>query len=163
MGRSAGLARTGAPATSPPAPSYPRRVDQATAPGADLGLPATGAGRLASWGSRIAALIIDWFASLAASLVFASRDQVSAGNARWVPLVVLVVESALLTASLGGSFGQLLLGVRVRRVDRTPLVGIGRSLLRSVLIALVLPAVIFDQDRRGLHDRAAGTVVVRVR
>jgi len=32
--------------------------------------------------------------------------------------------------------------------------------LRTVLLAALVPAVVWDRDRRGLHDRAAGTVVV---
>ncbi len=107
--------------------------------------------------------MVDWFACLFASFAFASPDAVTSGNARFLPLAVLVVEAAVLTATLGGSAGQLVLGVRIRRVDGRPAVGIGRALLRSVLLALVIPAVVFDRDRRGLHDRAAGTVAVRSR
>jgi len=118
---------------------------------------------VASWGARVAALAVDWFACLFASFVFASPAAVVSGDARWLPIVLLVVESAVLTATLGGSAGQLVLGVRVRRVDGGPSVDIARALLRSVLIALVLPAVVFDRDRRGLHDRAAGTVVISTR
>lgn len=118
---------------------------------------------MASWGARVGALAVDWFACLFASFVFASPAAVVSGDARWLPIVALVVESAVLTATLGGSAGQLVLGVRVRRVDGGPSVDIARALLRSLLIALVLPAVIFDRDRRGLHDRAAGTVVVSTR
>jgi uncharacterized RDD family membrane protein YckC len=33
--------------------------------------------------------------------------------------------------------------------------------VRTGLLLLVLPAVVYDRDGRGLHDRAAGTVVVR--
>ena len=32
-----------------------------------------------------------------------------------------------------------------------------------VLLALVIPAVVYDRDRRGLHDKVGATVVVRVR
>jgi hypothetical protein len=35
-------------------------------------------------------------------------------------------------------------------------------LLRGILLALVIPAVIMDDLRRGLHDRAAGSIVVAV-
>lgn len=111
--------------------------------GGGLGLPAGGAGRVASWGARVAALAVDWFACLFASFVFASPGAVVSGNSRWLPLVLLVVESAVLTATLGGSAGQLLLGVRVRRVAGGGPPDLGRA-----------------RDRRGLHDRAAGTVVV---
>ena len=33
-------------------------------------------------------------------------------------------------------------------------IGMPRALLRGVLLALVVPALIMDGDRRGLHDRA---------
>jgi uncharacterized RDD family membrane protein YckC len=39
--------------------------------------------------------------------------------------------------------------------------GLWRPIVRSVLLALVIPAVIWDADNRGLHDKAAGTVLVR--
>lgn len=37
-----------------------------------------------------------------------------------------------------------------------------RTLLRTVLLFLALPALIWDRDGRGLHDRVAGTVEVRM-
>ena len=140
-----------------------RRDVSEARPGARYGLPAAGPGRLASWGARVVALVTDWVLCLLVSGAFASRDAVLAGEARLLPVLVLVVESAVLVATLGGSAGQLVLGVRVRRVDGTRSVGLGRSVLRAVLVGLVVPALIADRDRRGLHDRAAGTVVVRVR
>lgn len=44
-----------------------------------------------------------------------------------------------------------------------PVAGIGilPSAIRTVLLCLVLPAVVWDGDGRGLHDRAAGTAIVR--
>jgi uncharacterized RDD family membrane protein YckC len=38
-----------------------------------------------------------------------------------------------------------------------------RALLRTALVALVLPALARDGDGRGWHDRAASTIVVRTR
>ena len=38
-----------------------------------------------------------------------------------------------------------------------------RALLRTALIALVMPALVRDEDGRGWHDRATRTVVVRTR
>jgi hypothetical protein len=34
-------------------------------------------------------------------------------------------------------------------------------LVRTVLLVLVVPAVVYDRDYRGLHDRASNAVVVR--
>jgi uncharacterized RDD family membrane protein YckC len=35
--------------------------------------------------------------------------------------------------------------------------------LRTVLLLLLVPAVIWDRDGRGLHDKVSGTLLVRVR
>ena len=40
-------------------------------------------------------------------------------------------------------------------------VGLWRPVVRTVLLCLVIPAVIWDADQRGLHDKAAGTVLLR--
>jgi uncharacterized RDD family membrane protein YckC len=50
--------------------------------------------------------------------------------------------------------------LRVARIDghAVPLL---RSLLRSFLVCLVVPPLVFNRDNRGLHDLAAGTVVIR--
>ena len=42
-------------------------------------------------------------------------------------------------------------------------VGPRRSLIRAVLLCLGIPPLIVDRDGRGLHDRLAGTVIVRSR
>jgi hypothetical protein len=40
--------------------------------------------------------------------------------------------------------------------------GLWRPLVRTLLLCLGIPALIWDRDQRGLHDKAAGTVLVRV-
>ena len=52
--------------------------------------------------------------------------------------------------------------VRLRDVERAvrpP--GVGAAIVRTLLLCLVVPAVVWDADGRGLHDSAAGTVIVR--
>ena len=76
-------------------------------------------------------------------------------------LGVYVVEGALFTWLLGGSFGKLVTGLRV-----VPAKGYGRlsNLLpllgRQVAIALVIPPLVFRNDGRGVHDLLAGTATV---
>lgn len=76
-----------------------------------------------------------------------------------VPFLVFILESALFTALLGGSFGQLATRLRVVRPDGGHL-DLGRALLRSVMIALVIPPLVFRPDGRGLHDMTVGSYVV---
>jgi uncharacterized RDD family membrane protein YckC len=65
-------------------------------------------------------------------------------------------------AAFGITPGMAVLGVRVVSLNST-LVGVPRAVLRTVLLALVVPALARDGDGRGWHDRATRTVVVRTR
>jgi hypothetical protein len=47
------------------------------------------------------------------------------------------------------------------RVDRVEAIGPVRVVIRTVLLLLLVPAVIWDRDGRGLHDRLTETAVVR--
>jgi len=82
------------------------------------------------------------------------------GLSQWATMGVFVLEATFLTALLGGSFGQLLLRVVVVRVDGRP-VNVLHALLRTLLICLVVPPLVFNRDQRGLHDLAVKTVTLR--
>jgi len=66
----------------------------------------------------------------------------------------------VLTVTLGGSAGQLVLRVQVRRVNGGRL-DVWRAVVRTLLICLVIPPVIYNRDQRGLHDLAVDSVAVR--
>ena len=123
--------------------------------GDGLGIPAAGPGSLATLGRRIPAIMVDWFASMGVSALFFGGDS-------WATLALFAIENVLLVGTLGTTLGHRLLGIQVRPLDRrrgmVPPLG---AVLRAVLLCLVVPAVIWDRDGRGLHDKAAGTVLVR--
>lgn len=130
-------------------------------PGQRLGLPQTGAGSMAPLGRRIAALCIDWvLCSLVAAAFFGYRWGGHSGS--FTPLLVFVVENVLLVSLVGTTIGHRLLGLHVQRVDGS-VPGLAGGTIRSLLLALVIPAVIWDSDGRGMHDKAAATVIVRSR
>jgi RDD family len=132
-------------------------------PGQRLGLPREGRGSLASWRSRVGALIIDWAACMLVAVGFFGTGVITGGGWRaWMILTIFFVESAVLSWLAGGSFGQLLSRVAVVRLAPQPL-GLPRALLRAFLVSLALPALIISTDRRGLQDLAAGTVVINRR
>lgn len=110
----------------------------------------------ASWGRRILALVIDWAASSLAVIAFQGLDY-----NEWFVLLVFVVETAVFTALLGGSFGKLVTRLRVVRRDGSsqPL-GLIPALVRSILVALVVPPLVFKEDGRGLHDLAVRSQTV---
>ena len=132
-------------------------------PGERVGLPRTGPGSLASWGSRIAALVLDWAICMAiAVLLFGTRVLTANGWTSWMTLATFFVETTLLTALAGASAGQLACRIVVARLDGRPL-GLGRAALRAALLCLVVPALVVGTDRRALHDMAVGTAVVNRR
>ena len=116
----------------------------------------------ASWGRRVLALVIDWLACTAVVLLFVGADSYfSTGSSdQWWTLGLFVVESAVLTCTVGGSFGKLATRLRVVRVDDGARIDPLRALARAVLVALVIPPLVFRPDRRGLHDIVAGSATV---
>ena len=116
----------------------------------------------ASWGRRILALFVDWLACLAVVEGLVAVD-VLAGNPNGLGTMALfVLESALVTALAGGSFGKLATRLRVVRNDGSGQpISLLRALGRSVLVALLVPPLL-TFDGRGLHDVAAGTRTVAV-
>lgn len=116
----------------------------------------------ASWGRRVLALCVDWFAcTLVVVLAIGPGGWSEDPLAGTYTLGVFVAESALLTALAGGSFGKIATRLRVVRVDGSGQpVDLLRSVVRAVLVALVIPPLVFRPDRRGLHDMAAGSMTV---
>jgi uncharacterized RDD family membrane protein YckC len=114
----------------------------------------------ASWGRRVLALLVDWFACLAAVSLFVPVFGTTGGAGSSYTLALFVLESAVLTCTVGGSFGKLATRLRVVRVDNGGRLDPLRSLARAILVALVIPPLVFRPDRRGLHDIAAGTATV---
>src|SRR6185503_4825275 len=97
---------------------------------------ATGPGSAAGFGRRLAALTADWLLGYLIAVLFLAGPDALASS----------------------SFSWTVLGIRVASL-RSSLVGVPRAVLRTALIALVLPALARDADGRGWHDRAADTIV----
>lgn len=116
----------------------------------------------AGLGRRLAALAVDWGASIAVSLLLFRDVSYGSLESTVATLGVFSVEVILLTWLMGASFGQRLLGLQVLRTDGARL-SLGRALLRTLLLILVIPAVVMNASGQGLHDRAVGSIVVRAR
>ena len=124
-------------------------------------MPQRGPGSLARFGRRLVAVTVDWFVcTLIASLLTHYRLG-EGGVGPFKPLAVFVVMNLLLVGTLGSTIGHRLLGIRVVRLDgATP--GPVLAVTRTLLLAVVIPAVIWDRDTRGFHDKIAGTVTIRL-
>ena len=131
--------------------------------GRRLGLPPEGLGSVATTGSRVAAFMVDLLAGgLIGGLVNAfvadptPLQRTLAGNGAFA------LQVLLLTALTGQSLGMKLVGIRVVRLsERSGAPGFLPSAVRLALLLLLVPALVFDRDGRGLHDKAAGTVVLK--
>jgi hypothetical protein len=99
------------------------------------------------------ALAIDWGTAILVSVAFFSYDP-------WATLAVFAVAQMVFLLTLNGSVGHLILGMRVVPVAGGYL-GWWRPIARTLLLCIVIPAVIWDKDQRGMHDRLIGTVLVR--
>ncbi|MBW3086412.1 hypothetical protein KEM60_02630 [Austwickia sp. TVS 96-490-7B] len=146
----------------PPVAGEKDLPDGTTEPaGVRLGFPATGQGSIGRMSRRIPALLIDWLACQAIAMAFFDyRVGGGGGSGSFAPLMVFFVENVLLVGTLGSTLGHRLCGLRVVTVDGR-YAGVRRALWRTVLLCLVVPAAIWDRDNRGMHDRLAGTVLVR--
>ncbi|GAB2447410.1 putative RDD family membrane protein YckC [Conyzicola lurida] len=134
-------------------------------PGQRLGLPERGPRSIARGGRRLLAIVLDWVLASAISVGFFPTthgdlaDRILESNS-FATLGIFAVLQIIFIATLGGSVGHLVFGMRV--VPLNPAwVGVFKPAARTVLLCLFIPAVIWDRDHRGLHDRLVGTVLVR--
>lgn len=138
--------------------------------GARLGLPEQGQGSLASLGVRAGALLVDWLLAYALVGIVVSLagpgvlggDSFSAVSSWAIPLVWGAggIVGVWLFAQTPG---QAVFGIGTARIDALERVGLWRSVVRVLFIMFVLPALIQDEDGRGMHDRATGTALIRTR
>lgn len=113
-----------------------------------------------SFGRRLLALVIDWFIALGTAAAITATPVFGENRVEgWVPLVVFFFEVALLVGLLGFSIGKRIVGLRIINTDGRP-IGLLKAFLRTLLLCLVVPAIIMTEDKRGLHDLAAGSKVV---
>ena len=139
---------------------------------------------LASWGRRLAALIVDAVvlgllvaATLLASGVTADelRERLEAGETMLVVLLFLVPEAIYQTALIGSrsqTFGKMALGIKVVDADSRAPIGYARAFTRWLSTAALralftIPTIVDhlwplrDPRNQTLHDKLARSVVVR--
>ena len=116
----------------------------------------------ASMGRRLSALMVDWIvATLTTGMLFPLFASSLAPSL--TRLAIFVLEVGLMTALTGASIGQRLFGIRVVSYPDQYFLLPSKAFLRTLLIALVLPALVIDNESRGLHDRFTKSQVIRVK
>jgi uncharacterized RDD family membrane protein YckC len=116
-------------------------------------LPESGPRSIARLGRRFAAVCLDWALAVIISVAFFAYDP-------FATLAIFAVAQVVFLLTANGSVGHLVLGMRVVPVAGGYLTP-WRPFVRTVLLCLLIPALIWDRDQRGMHDRLAGTVLVR--
>lgn len=132
-------------------------------PGERLGLPETGPQSVGRVGRRFVAITVDWGISALVLMLMTGRDYLTISSTALGQMQLLGVFVALQILSIwaiGGSMGHRLLRLYVVNVHGGSLTW-WRPLVRSVLLALVVPALVWDSDQRGFHDKVAGTLLLK--
>lgn len=170
------------PPTSPPSASaWAAPVSEPAAAAVGLEPPLDGCVP-GTPGARLAAAVIDGAVALVAALPLALGIAlvVSRGGATTLAQVLIGVGTAVLVAwtvvllwlhgARGLGPGKAALGLRTVRERAARPIGFWRALLRHLLLGLplvgivaVVPILFDGRARRGLHDRAVGSVVVGIR
>ncbi len=126
-------------------------------PGKGLGLPSAGVGAVASVGRRAAAFVIDIVVSaLAAWAITAPDPPQNTSLLIWAAMTVVTV------GLFGITPGQAAVGIRVVPMSGGSFVGLW-AIPRTLLIFVIVPPLLQDQNGRGLHDRLCRTIVLRLR
>lgn len=126
-------------------------------PGERLGLPNEGVNSVARAGRRIGGIAADWAIAMALSLLLAPYNSLAYS---FYTLAVFALLQVIAIASVGGSIGHRVFGMRLIGLDgQKP--ALWRVLVRTLLLIVVVPALVWDSDQRGFHDKVAGTVLIR--
>ncbi|MEO6605736.1 MAG: RDD family protein [Aeromicrobium sp.] len=116
-----------------------------------------------SLGRRIVALLIDWIVAIFSAVAVAGVQYPPArlsddASETFIILAFFIGEVALLTGLVGFTIGKRVMKLKVENPAGKP-IGIPRALVRTALLSIVLPAIVMNEDKRGLHDLAAGSRV----
>ncbi|WP_169337762.1 RDD family protein [Pseudoclavibacter soli] len=114
---------------------------------------AVSAADLAGLGRRLIGLIVDWGLATLVSYAFF-------GGNPWATMGIWALEQITLVSTLGYAFGHLVTGIRVVSVHTGGAPGFAPVVIRTALLALFVPGLIWGKDGRPAHDRIAGTAVV---
>ena len=132
--------------------------------GKSLGLPREGSNAVAPFSARLTAFVVDVLgSSLIGALITSQINHPSGTTRQLVAYGVLFVEHVLMVALTGQTFGMRMLSLKVLRLkDVSQVPGFLTALIRTVpLLASIGLTGFFTREGRGLHDLAAGSVVVR--
>ena len=108
-----------------------------------------------SLGRRLLGLTIDWLMCYAIAFGLI-------GDTTWT-LAVFFIETFLLTALGGATAGHRAIRVKVVNFQNGTNPTLRQSFIRTILLCLVVTAITYDENGRGLHERFSGTKLLDLR
>ena len=114
-----------------------------------------------TYGRRMAALALDWLACYAIVAALSGGVNKMNPNSSLYVLVIFFLEVWILITLQGATLGHRLFGMRVVRFEDGGAISLLQALIRTVFLVLVVTAVTFDQNGRGIHERLSGSVLTR--
>ncbi len=116
-----------------------------------------------SQGRRMLGITLDWLAAYAVSLGFFAGGGSFLERSRGIGgtvLLVMAIEYVVLVSLGGASFGHRLVGLKVVRFSDGGSVTPLQALIRTVLMVIIITAITFDENGRGINERLSNTVLV---
>ena len=112
----------------------------------------------ASQGKRFIAICIDW--AIAWSMATLLTPSVIPKSS-FSTLLIFFIQVLLVTYLLQSSMGQFLVGIKI--IDRNTYgrIGFSRTLVRTILIVLVLPAI-FTKESEPYHNLLTNSRAIRI-
>jgi uncharacterized RDD family membrane protein YckC len=129
---------------------------------ADPGYPEMGQGSVATFGARLLAFLVDGILADVIAIIANGGYHTSDRQNLFGYLAFLLIEIVFVTLA-GQTPGMRVAGIAVVRESDKSRPFLGWVLLRTLMIAIVAPALVIDTDGRAMSDRAAGTVMLRTR
>lgn len=117
-----------------------------------------------SQGRRALGITIDWFAAYAVSLGFFAGSGTLLERSRGIGgtvLLVMALEYLILVTLGGSSFGHRIVGLKDIRFSDGEAARPLQVLVRTLLMVIIITAITFDENGRGINERLSNTVLVR--
>jgi uncharacterized RDD family membrane protein YckC len=114
-----------------------------------------------SQGRRMLGVLIDWLMSYAIAIgFFVEFGEPSMGA---VVFLIFTVQYLIFTVLGGATPGHRITGLKVVRFSDGGMATPIQALIRTGLLILIITAITFDQNGRGINERLSNTVLVRTR
>ena len=113
-------------------------------------------------GRRVAAISVDWLACYAIIAAISGGIGQMGPNRSLSILALFFAEVSILTALQGASLGQKIFGMKVVRFVDRGAISPWQALVRTIFLILVVTAVTYDENGRGIHERLSRSILKRV-